>query len=113
MGNCVRIAAALGRSLLLPRPVAELMRGRACSSKWCHLDRAAGESAPSGGGLGGIVRALASTTRSAHEPPQTAAFERLWDLRRFEACAVQRYGVALAPDALRQRLVRSQRATAC
>ena len=62
VGNCVQIAAALNRPLLLPQTAYELMHARNCRHLWCHLDaedRAAGGSLSM---LGGVVSALASTT---------------------------------------------------
>ena len=74
VGNCLLLASALGRRLIMPRPVVAL--GGACGDPWCHLD--AGAAPPPAG--------------ARH------AFGKLWDVSRFHECAARTYQVTLLSD---------------
>jgi hypothetical protein len=78
VGNCILIASALNRRLVLPRPLVRSVAD--CQHSWCRLDRSDGA-------------ASLDTPDSLSSP-----FQQLWDVDSFRDCAFRTQHVSLVAD---------------
>jgi hypothetical protein len=81
--NCLLVAAALERRMIVPRPV--ITMDGACAHPWCQLNA---DQTPGGG---------------------PDAFGQLWDMERFRQCASLTHGVTLLSDTDAEHAARTAR----